>query len=70
MYPNLLHVELQPPERTIREEPSADPLAHKSESELFEEFFAQVNGVPLSDEQRIMLDEVIRTVRDKEEGGA
>ncbi len=70
VYPNLLHVELQPPERTIREEPSADPLAHKSESELFEEFFAQVNGVPLSDEQRIMLDEVIRTVRDKEEGGA
>ena len=62
--------ELQPPERTAGDEAAADPLAHKSEAELFGEFFAQVNGVPLSDNQQALLDDVIRTVRGESEADA
>lgn len=70
VYRNLLHVELQPPERTAGDEAAANPLAHKSEAELFGEFFAQVNGVPLSDNQQALLDDVIRTVRGESEADA
>lgn len=64
VYPNLLHVELQPPEAPALDEQAADPLAHKSEEEMFEEFYARVTGTLLSNEQRSILRRVIEKARD------
>ena len=65
VYPNLLHVELAPPSREpAGEEAEADPLARKSEEELFAEFFRQVTGEPLSDGQRAVLRQVIEKARE------
>lgn len=68
VYPNLLHVEIESPEHQETEDAVSDPLAHKSEQELFEDFYRQVNGEPLSDEQRTVLDLVVAKVKGEDAG--
>lgn len=63
VYPHLLHVEIETAEHPEIEEAFTDPLAHKSERELFEDFYRQVNGKPLSEEQGAVLDSVIAKVK-------
>lgn len=66
VYPNLLHVELAPPEQAPLDQAEADPMAHKSEEEMFEEFYRRVTGAPLSDEQRAALRPVIEKARESD----
>lgn len=64
VYPRLLHVELAPREGGAPEDASiADPLAHKSEEDLFEEFYRTVHGESLSEPQRTVLREAIEAAR-------
>ena len=66
VYPYLLHVELEPRERAEDGgKAEADPLAHKSEEELFGDFYLRVTGTPLTDGQRAVLREVIASAREE-----
>ncbi len=66
VYPNLMHVELEAAQRRLSEEAIVDPLTQKSEGELFQAFYEQVHGNPLSQEQCTLLDEVIAKVKREE----
>lgn len=63
VYPNLLHVEIERQGRETCEDTAFDPMAYKTEPELFEDFFRHVHGTGLSDEQRAVLDRVIANVK-------
>lgn len=67
VYPNLLHVEFESRETSDGDPAESDPIAQKSEQEIFGDFYRRVNGEPLSDRQRAVLESVIAKVKEGEE---
>lgn len=63
VYPNLLHVEIEQRERELDDDTEFDPMLHKSEHELFEDFFRHVHGINLTDDQQSVLKQVIARVK-------
>ena len=63
VYPNLLHVEIEQPGREFGEDIIFDPKVEKSEIELFKDFYRQLHGTGLDEEQLRIIDEVISSVK-------
>lgn len=66
IYPNLMHLEYDN-RRTQKNQEigAADPLEQKSELELFEEFYELQNNQPMSSQQRIYAERLIREILEK-----
>lgn len=67
VYPNLLHVEIEQRGRELDERAEYDPMEHKTEDELFEDFFMHVHGRGLDDDQRAVIQDVISRVKGGDE---
>ncbi len=66
VYPNLLHVEINRAARESYNNTDADPMAHKSEPELFENFYRHIHGMDLTQEQRTVFDGVFAKIKEDE----
>ncbi|MDD4413921.1 MAG: exonuclease SbcCD subunit D [Oscillospiraceae bacterium] len=67
VYPNLLHVEINREGRAVYNKIDSDTMEHKSESELFEDFYLHIHGIGLTDEQREIFNEVFANIKGDEE---
>ncbi|HBT64062.1 MAG TPA: exonuclease sbcCD subunit D [Ruminococcaceae bacterium] len=63
VYPNLIHVEIEQPEREFNSDTAFDPMVHKTESELFEDFYRNIHGRDLTHEQWEVIDKVMERVK-------
>ncbi|MCD7867819.1 MAG: exonuclease SbcCD subunit D [Clostridiales bacterium] len=66
IYPNLMRLTYDNRRtRENRELRASDPRENKSELELFEEFYEQVNNEPICEEQRAFLEKMIREIQEE-----
>jgi exonuclease SbcD len=63
VYPNLMHVEIELHQSEFEENIGFDPMEQKSELQLFEDFFRQVNGTELNSDQNRIIQTIMANVK-------